>query len=89
MQSRTKGCVQLTETFAITRKTKANVPFSCDKFSAEGSEYPKTVLKLSFGTIKMVAYVNNIYLCLSVTKKYGNVYRVDIIYLITVYIKLI
>ena len=34
----------------------------------EGSAHPKTILKLSFGTTKMAAYVNKFYVCLFVTK---------------------
>ena len=52
-------------------QTKANFPFSCDSFLwrlANGSEYPQTVLKLSFGITKMVAYANKVYVYLFVTK---------------------
>ena len=39
----------------------------------DGSEYPQTVLKLSFGTTKMAAYANKIFIRLFVTKQYGLV----------------
>ena len=38
----------------------------------DGSEYPQTILKLSFDTAKMAAYATKSFLCLVVTKKYGN-----------------
>ena len=57
--------LQLTETFVVTLKTKANFPFS-RLFSAEGSERPHTILKLPFGTTKVAAYANKIYVCLVV-----------------------
>ena len=63
------GCVQVTETFSVTRKTKANFPFSCDSFSVEDSEHPQTILKLSFGTTKMAVCANKISVYLFVTKE--------------------
>ena len=34
----------------------------------DGSEYPQTILKLSFGTTKTAAYANEILVCLLITK---------------------
>ena len=53
---RGSSCSQLTETFAVTRK------------QAEGGEYPQTILKLPFGTTKMVAYAKN-KICMLVRNK--------------------
>ena len=72
-----QGCVQLTETFAVTRKRKANFSLCCDRFLVEGSENHKTNLKRSFGTAKMTAYANKIYIFLFVTKNMGK-FTVDI-----------
>ena len=41
-------------------------------------QYPRTILKLSFGTAKMAAYANKLFVCLFITK-YGNVNQVEII----------
>ena len=49
------------------------------QFSADYSEYPETILKVSFGPTKMTAYANKIFVRLFIRKKYGNVYWVDII----------
>ena len=38
------------------------------KFSAEGSEHPQAMFKLSFGTTKMPAYANEIFVFLFVAK---------------------
>ena len=67
-----QGCVQLSETFTVTLK----------QFSAEGSEYPQTSLKLSFGTTKPAYPHIFFFLCFFVTIKYGTVNWVDIIHLI-------
>ena len=37
-------------------------------FSTDGSEYPETSLKLSFGTTELAAYANKFFVCLFVTK---------------------
>ena len=52
-------------------QTKANFPFICDSFRRmleNGSEYPQTILKLSFCITKMVAYANKVYVYLFITK---------------------
>ena len=41
--------------------------FNCN-FSVDGSKYPQTILKLSFGTTIVAAYVNKTFICLFVSK---------------------
>ena len=51
------GCFQLTETFSVTRKTKASFPVSWDSFRRRAA-----ILKLSFGTTKIAASANKTFI---------------------------
>ena len=42
---------------------KSKLSVQLRQFSVEGSEYPQTNLRLSFGTTKMAAYVNKNFVC--------------------------
>ena len=63
-------------------QTKADIEFSCEFSVPDGSEtcseYPRAILKLSFGTTKMAAYANTCFVCSFVTKiKKRNLYWTD------------
>ena len=59
----------------------ANFPFSCDGLRCMVASIRKVYFELSFGATKVMACANEIYV-LACNQKYGNVYCIDISYMI-------
>ena len=68
-----KSCFRndLTETFAVTRKTKANFPFNCDSFQRRVANIPKLFTSCLLAQIKWRPMRINLYM-LVCNQKYGN-----------------
>ena len=58
--------------------TKTNCPFNYDSFRCRVANIPKTILKVPFGTTKMAACANKIYVHAFCNQKYGKVNCNDI-----------
>ena len=66
LNDRYRVCVQLNETFSITRKMKANFPFICDNFQRRVANIP-----LLFSSCLLAAYANKLYVCLLCNQNLG------------------
>ena len=63
-----QGCVQLNETFAVTRKTKVNFPSFATDFGGGGVRLGSVSSCLLAQPRWRPTYANKIYVCLLVTK---------------------